>query len=287
MRNKFSGFLADSGKSRYLCNIDLSTMNYESYQHTDPNPRYPSDEDDEAPLYSIEDDDAEDDSYNNSENDSDEIPDDTDDEMEGEQDESENESEANGDAERKPSPLSLMIKTMLTPVEGWKALKRARLSTDSFASGCFLPCVSFAALIEIIKIFYEANYTIGSWLLDTVSTFLIFFFGYFSVILIGGAVLPKKARVLMHKDIGKQFVMLNISTLALFWALIELVPMLDPVLVFLPLWTIYLIYKGVRVIRVPSDVENSTTGYLCLLIIGLPLLWNWVINEWLFPLTGV
>lgn len=264
----------------------ILNMNYNSQRYTD-NYR-PSSERDDAPLYSIEDEEAED-KKNQPEDDGlneYELPDDPEDEP---VDESEDDAEEEDEEEVKksPSPLSILLKTMLTPVEGWKALKRARFSTDSFASGCFLPCVIFASLIEFIKIFYEANYTIGDWCLDTLSTFLIFFFGYFSVILIGSTILPKKSRAFMKKEIGKQFVMLNISTLALFWSLLELVPMLDPVLVFLPLWTIYLIYKGVRVIRVPSEVENSTTGYLCLLIIGMPLLWNWLINEFLYPLAGV
>lgn len=283
IRNKFSGILPRPATPEFYI---ISKMNYDSKLYKEINRHYPSDDDEDAPLYSIEDEDNEEESDEISGGSPDDSPEDPYDETEDGEDDSDSESEEDN-GYKKPSPLGLLMKTMLTPVEGWKALKRARISTDSFASGCFLPCVFFAALIEFIKIFYEANYTIGNWLLDTVSTFLIFFFGYFSVILLGGVILPKKARVLMHKDIGKQFVMLNISTLALFWALIELVPMLDPVLVFLPLWTIYLIYKGIRVIRVPSEVEISTTGYMCLLIIGMPLLWNWIINEWIYPLTGV
>ncbi|MDE6381676.1 MAG: hypothetical protein K2L57_02300, partial [Muribaculaceae bacterium] len=87
------------------------------------------------------------------------------------------------------------------------------------------------------------------------------------------------------KDIGRQFVMLTMSTLAVFWILIQVMPMFEPVLVFLPLWTIYLIYKGIRVLRVPSEVENSTTGLMCMLIIGVPIFWNWLMAEVLLPAT--
>ncbi len=91
--------------------------------------------------------------------------------------------------------------------------------------------------------------------------------------------LPSKSRDIIKKDIGKQFVMLAMSSLAIFWIFIQIMPMLEPVLVFLPLWTIYLIYKGVRILRVPEEVENSTTGLLCMLIIGIPVLWNWVLTD--------
>lgn len=189
-------------------------------------------------------------------------------------------------AKSRPSPLGILLKTMMTPVEGWKALKRARFSTDAFASGCFYPLVAVTALSEATSMFYEANVTVADWLTDGIIAFVTFFFGYFTALLAGGLILPRRSRELMHKDIGRQLVMLSMSTLAIFWTLIQIAPMLEPVLVFLPIWTIYLIYKGVRVLRVPEDTATSTTGILCMLVIGCPLLWNWILTEVLFPLTG-
>ena len=89
----------------------------------------------------------------------------------------------------------------------------------------------------------------------------------------------------MKEDIGKQLVMVGMSTLALFSSIIQFLPMIEPVLVFLPIWTIYIIFKGVRIIRVPDDVENSTTGYLCLLIILTPIFWNWLFKDVLLSNT--
>lgn len=131
--------------------------------------------------------------------------------------------------------------------------------------------------------FYEANITLADWAVEGLGTFMTFFFGYFTVILLGGFVLPRQSRDILRKDVGRQFVMLALSTLALFWILIQAMPMFEPVLVFLPLWTIYLVYKGVRILRVPKDVENSTTGLLCMLVIGAPILWNWLLEYILHP----
>lgn len=201
--------------------------------------------------------------------------------------EEEEETEEPVEEKKRISPFRILIRTLLTPVEGWKSLKRARFSPEEFANGCFFPLIALAAISETAKLFYEANHSVSEWLLDALCTFLSFFFGYFTIVMAGGWILPSKSRDFLKKDIGKEFVMLNLSSLALFWTLLEVVPMLDPVLVFLPIWTIYLIYKGVRVIRVPSEVENSTTGYLCLLILGIPLLWNWLLTEILIPLSTV
>lgn len=198
--------------------------------------------------------------------------------------EEETEPEAEGhahEAKKAPSPLRVLFKTMLTPVEGWKALKRAHFSTDTFAARCFYPLIALAAVADCSTLFYEANRTMADWAISGLATFVTFFFGYFTIIALGGWILPKKSRYFLSADIGRQFVMLCLSTLTMFSALIQLLPMLEPVLVFLPLWTIYLIFKGVRVLRIPTEVENSTTGYLCLLIIGIPILWHWLLTEFL------
>ena len=141
---------------------------------------------------------------------------------------------------KNPSPVRLLFKTMFTPVEGWKALKRARLKTEEFASRCFYPLIALAAISEVTKIFYEANVSVSDWAVDGLITFMTFFFGYFSVLLAGGFMLPSKSRDIIKKDIGKQFVMLAMSSLAIFWIFIQIMPML---------------------------------------IIGIPVLWNWVLTD--------
>lgn len=237
--------------------------------------------DDDTPLYSIDDDRD----VGEPDNEEDEEPD-QDECISGRINDEADEEEVDEKTVKKSSPLAILVKTMLTPVEGWKALKRAGFRSEEFASRCFYPLVAFAAVSDVMKVFYEANRTVAEWAVDGLITFITFFFGYFTVLLSGNVLLPKKSREFLKKEVGKQFVMLNLSTLAIFWSLIQLVPMLDPVLVFLPIWTIYLIYKGVRMIRVPSDVENSTTGILCTLIIGVLVLWHWLLTEILIPATA-
>lgn len=237
--------------------------------------------DDDRPLYSI--DDSHHDRSRSADYEVDEYDLDEEDEDEIEDDDAQPASEEIAKAEKRLSPWQILVKTMLTPVEGWKALKRARFRTEELASGCFYPLVALAAFSDVTMLFYEANTTVGEWVLAGLCTFITYFFGYFTVLLLGAVVLPRKSRDLLKKDIGRQMVMLSMSTLPIFNTFINIIPMLEPVLVFLPLWTIYLIYKGVRVIRVNPEVENSTTGLMCMLIIGAPLLWNWLISELLLP----
>lgn len=242
-------------------------------------------DDNDKPLYSLDDEEAP--LYNLDENDdpgSGQPEDDPEDDYPEDDDEEEEEEESVVEEEdKRPSPVKILFKTMFTPVEGWKALKRAGFKTDEFASRCFYPILALAAISDVASMFYEANVTFADWAMQGLSTFIMFFFGYFTVLFLGGFILPKRSRGILKKEIGKQFVMLSMSTLALFWILIQLLPMLEPVLVFLPLWTIYLVFKGVKILRVPDDVKASTVGLLCMLIIGMPLLWNWLFSDLLFP----
>lgn len=225
--------------------------------------------DDDEPIYNLED--LEDD------NDSDAGDGDSEEGGPGDDDNPDKKERKN----QKLSPLRIMFKTMMTPVEGWKSLWRAKYKPEEVSSRCFYPLIALAAITVAANFYYTAGYTFTDWVIQGLVVFISFFFGYFSVILLGASILPKKSRNFLKTDIGKQFVLVNMSTLALFASLIQLFPMLDPVLVFLPIWTIYLIFKGIRVYHIDSSVQNTTTVWMCILIIGAPILWNWIFAEFL------
>lgn len=181
---------------------------------------------------------------------------------------------------RKPvSPFMAMLRVMIGPVEGWKALKRSAVSPERFAAGCFYPLLGLAALTEGADLFYEANRTLPDVMVDGVVAFITYFFGYFLAVLLSGIIMPSDCREVMKRNFSKVFLMTAMSTLVLFHILLNLLPMFSPVLVFLPLWTIYLIVRGVRLLRVPKDRESAAAGLLSLLVIACPLFCNWLLGE--------
>lgn len=179
------------------------------------------------------------------------------------------------------SAMGLMFRILATPVEGWKALKRARMAPETVASRCFYPFVALASVSEFANLFYLAESTVSSILVAAVNTFISFFFGYFLVLMCAGILMPKDVREQFKKPFGKEFVMEMMSTLALFYALGILLPMAQTVLVFLPLWTIYAISKGVRFLRGPKESETRSACVLSLLIVGAPILCHWLFSIFL------
>lgn len=179
------------------------------------------------------------------------------------------------------SVLGLLFKIMTTPVEGWKALKRNRLKAEEVAAAGFYPLLALSAVSEFTALFYEAHATITALVVPAIVTFITFFFGYFSVLLCGSVLLPAVASEKLKTQFGHQYVMMNVSTLALFYIIHRIIPILDPVVAFLPLWTIYLACKGVKYLRVPAELETRTGATLSVLILACPLFWNWIFGEFL------
>lgn len=181
------------------------------------------------------------------------------------------------------SPLAVMFKTMFTPVEGWKSLKRSRIPADMFASRCFYPLLAIASLSEFADMFYEAHIGIVDMIVRSLIVFISFFFGYFSALTLSTLTLSS-IKDNMKSSLGKDFIMLSMSTLAIFYTLFNLLPMIGPALVFLPIWTVYMIYRGARILRAPREKESMVVVVISTLVIGMPILWSWVFTE-LIPLS--
>lgn len=174
------------------------------------------------------------------------------------------------------SPLLLLLNLMFMPVDGWKKLKGARLNPDTFAVKCFFPVTLVAALSEFANFYYDATSSLSAIVVMSLFTFLSFFFGYFTSYLVGISFLPKYLRTALKTDFGKIFILACISTLGIFFALYNLMQMLGPVIVFLPLWTLYLVSRGVRFLRIGKDKESTASVWIGVLLLGAPILWTYI-----------
>lgn len=177
------------------------------------------------------------------------------------------------------SPFLSLLRIMFSPVEGWKAFKRHGYTTGRIGAACFFPLAALAAAASLLQFFYGAMLDIRQSVVTAIVMFISFFFGYFTVVLLMDLVLPRKSAEIFRSTLGKNFVMMSMSTLALFELVYQALPMIDPVLAFLPVWTLYLICRGIKIMRVPVREEKRTMWTMCLLIIGMPSLCRWIFSE--------
>ncbi|MDE5653488.1 MAG: hypothetical protein K2I48_08505 [Muribaculaceae bacterium] len=215
-----------------------------------------------------------DDNYNTADDydidDDDDDDDDDNDDVITDDDEEHDDSESS-DSDRH-SPLAMMFGMMLNPVDGWKKIRRSRTTPEQTAAGCFYPLLAIAAAACFVECFYNTSVTLSDAMLTAVKTFVALFFGNFLILMGIKMFMPGKFKKIADSAFCKSYVMYLLSTLALFRTLYECLPMIGPVLFFLPLWTVYLAIRGARFFRFPPEKSNLLITILCILTLMAPFL---------------
>lgn len=175
----------------------------------------------------------------------------------------------------RPSAFLLMLKVLASPLEGWKSIRRSGLKHEKVARDCFYPLCAVVAVCQFMSFFYDVEATVTKVLINACVAFVSVFFSYFLVIVASQLLMPKGAKEAMQTPFAKVFVMVALSTLCLFYIIYELLPMFEAVIVFFPLWTVYIICQGSRFLKFPAARSTTSLFILCLLIVGVPILLGW------------
>ncbi|MCH5232704.1 MAG: hypothetical protein J1E78_03625 [Muribaculaceae bacterium] len=192
-----------------------------------------------------------------------------------------NDDAENGHASKKESaisPFKLMFEILFNPVQGWKKLRRSNVSVQRVQSGCFYPLLAILALSNFVDFFYTVNASLSEVVTKAVVAFVSYFFGYFCIIMLLKTFLAKNVAEYFSRPYGENFVVMSLSTLALFSIFIEILPMLWPILIFLPLWTIYIMYKGTKYFKMQECQTIKSAVLIMGSVICLPLMLDWLLN---------
>lgn len=177
------------------------------------------------------------------------------------------------------NPFFLLFGILLTASSGWKELRRSRLKPEQTAAGCFYPIIAFAAVCRFTDWFYLPEFNLSTTLISAFSVFASFFFSYFAVQALCRAFFPIAAKSKTETPFFKLLVQYALSSLALFWIPAEILPMLEPITVFLPIWTAFIITRGIRFLRLPEASVNRCTTVIVLTVIVLPYLFVWLFDK--------
>lgn len=177
-----------------------------------------------------------------------------------------------GSSSPQTAPFLLLLKILLRPVEGWKSLRRSHYTQEKVQAECFYPLLALLACANFILLVYSQKITISQIIVKGVISFVSFFFGYYCILIFLQMVLPSSSRENFKNEFGKVFIIMSLSSLALFGIFLELLPFLWPVLIFLPLWTIYSMCRGIRFFKIPSGNLLRFTVFVCGSVISFPYL---------------
>ncbi len=173
-------------------------------------------------------------------------------------------------------PFLMLFSILMTGTAGWKDLRRSRIKPEQAAAGCFYPLLALAAACRFASWFYLPEFDLSSTLVSAASIFASFFFSYFAVQVVCKWIFPYAAKAKTETPFFKLLVQYALSSLALFSIPAEILPMLEPVTVLLPIWTAFIITKGIRFLRLPEKYVNRCMAIIVLSVIVMPFLFMWI-----------
>lgn len=174
--------------------------------------------------------------------------------------------------------LGLLLKIMFSPVEGWKSLRRSKIGVEEIQSGCFYPLLALLAMSKFADFFYSVNVSLTQVVTEAIVAFVAFFFGYFCIPVVLSWVLPKDMTEKYDCNFGKIYTVVALSTLVIFSIFQDVLPMLWPILIFLPIWTLYIMFKGVRFFFFENGRDMRFFLMAGAAVIGVPLIIDYVLK---------
>lgn len=178
--------------------------------------------------------------------------------------------------EKRKSSFLILTKILFSGTLGWKELRRSRLKPEETAAGCFYPLTAIASVCRFADWFNKPDFSLASTLTEALAIFVSFFFSYFAAQILCRWLFPDEIKDRTETPYFRQLVQYALASLALFWIPAEIMPVIEPLTAFLPLWTVFIITKGMRFLRIPHGCEVRATVTLVGITIGLPYLIHWL-----------
>ncbi len=189
------------------------------------------------------------------------------------------ESRTKGHRHKRHSPFLLLLSILMTGTAGWKDLRRSRLKPEQTAAGCFYPLIALASACRFADWFYLPEFNLSSTLISAASLFASFFFSYFAVQVVCRWLFPDSAKAKTDTTFFKLLVQYALASLALFSIPAEVLPILEPLTVFLPIWTAFIITKGIRFLRLPDQHHNRCMVTIVVTVIVMPFFFMWLCEK--------
>lgn len=180
------------------------------------------------------------------------------------------ENEDNDSHANKPNPWLAFLHLLISPKLGWRQIKAAHYSSDEFARIVFYPLLALMAACRFIDKIYKADVSTSALLQKAIALFVAGFGGYYLVCLLGRAFMPTVARTKIDSSFGRIFVMAVMCVLTISIIVCEVLPWLGMMLMILPIYSAYILVKGLAPLRVPEHERTPASVLMVLLCFGVP-----------------
>ena len=170
----------------------------------------------------------------------------------------------------KRSAVRLFVNLIINPLRGWKKIKNIAIPAEQTASQLYYPLLAIAAVSCFCQMIWKSDCTISEELQRALVVFMTFFVSYFVILFMGRTLLPRCAREKITEVYGRNYLLNCLSTLVIVVILLEVLPVIGALLVFLPIYTVYLAIRGVRFLRLPDNESTPVKWVMPVMILGVP-----------------
>lgn len=167
---------------------------------------------------------------------------------------------------------------MTMPSSGWEMVMDRGPKPEIAVLRFLLPVSVLSGVSDFFNLIYMVDCTFTELLVSAVITFCSFFIGYYLSLVFCKLLLPKDAGHFPVSPYGKLIILFSTATLAFFHILMQAIPMFDFIFEFLPIWTVYLIYKGMKMVVVSAEKQTYAIGLTCIVTICSPFLIEWFLS---------
>lgn len=176
---------------------------------------------------------------------------------------------------------SLLPAIMFTPSSGWAKVRNSGPSPDIATIRFLLPLSIISGAACFLSLLYPHESDAGGFavmLVEAVIELCSMFIGYFVALVTAKLFLPKEDKNTITTNYGKLLIMTGVATIAIFHVFYVAFPMLDFILGFLPIWTIFIQIKGMEQIKFRSDKKLLSMAVIILATVAAPAVIEWILT---------
>ncbi len=142
---------------------------------------------------------------------------------------------------------------LVSPESGWKEIKKFKVPKDVLLSKVFYPLIGLNAITSFVSFFYTANTHLPFYIQKAVISCSTYFFGY----LIAAYILCSTFPAISNEKDGTNkihiFAIYNCTILLIIGIIENLLPASFSFLLILPLYVIYISWRGTDYLNIPQD----------------------------------
>lgn len=169
-----------------------------------------------------------------------------------------------------PNPWLLFLHLLIAPKLGWRRIKSAGFGLEDYARRLFYPLLALMAACRFVDKIYYSGVPLWKLLQEALALFVAGFAGFYLVSLLARMFLPTVTRIKIDSGFGRIYIMTVMGVLALAMTVNELLPWLGMMLLVLPIYSTYILVKGLKPLRVPPDELMPSAIVMTVLCLGVP-----------------